>query len=113
MQNSSEQRQAEKSLARILPRLEERHSGAKWADWSAFRARLEANFPDLFGLLVHLYGGQYDFFYHLENMLDMAARMWLARPAELKELDAGREQHPTWFQSERKMGGECYVDIFA
>src|SRR5438128_12686796 len=87
MQNSSEQRQAEMSLARILPRLEERHSGAKRADWSAFRARLDANFPDLFGLLVHLYGGQYDFFYHLENMLDMAARMWLDRPAELKALD--------------------------
>ena len=39
--------------------------------------------------------------------------MWLARPAELQALDAAREADPTWFQSERMLGGVCYVDLFA
>ena len=43
----------------------------------------------------------------------MAARSWLDRPAELKALDAAREADPTWFQSEKMLGGVCYVDLFA
>jgi amylosucrase len=39
--------------------------------------------------------------------------MWLARPAEMRALDAAREADTTWFQSEQMLGGVCYVDLFA
>ncbi len=106
-------RKAKISLERILPRLEDRFAETAPADWRPFRARLEANFERLFDLLLHLYGGQYDFFYHLETILETAARMWLARPAGLKKLDAEREAAPHWFQSQEMLGGVCYVDLFA
>jgi len=106
-------RQAKTSLERILPRLRDRFATARPADWEPFQARLEANFENLFDLLLHLYGGQYDFFYHLETILETAARMWLSRPAELKALDRQREADPLWFQSEKMLGGVCYVDLFA
>ena len=41
------------------------------------------------------------------------ARLALARPADLKALDARREADPAWFQSQKMLGGVCYVDLFA
>ncbi len=106
--------QATRSFHRLLPRLRERYQSASPAgEWDAFEARLETHFARLFQLLLHLYGAQYDFFYHLEAILETAARMWLARPAELKALDAQREADPGWFQSQQALGGVCYVDLFA
>ena len=62
------ERDAALSLAALLPRLEARLArDADPAAWTAFRARLETHFRALFPLLRHLYGGQYDFFYHLES----------------------------------------------
>lgn len=105
---------AQRSFDRILPRLAARLAAqSDPATWAAFTTRLEANFERLFGSLLRLYGQQYDFFYHLESIVEMAARMWIARPPELKELDAAREADTTWFQSEKMMGGVCYVDLFA
>jgi len=106
-------REAERSLERILPRLRATSAGTDAALWEPFQARLETHFERLFGLLLHLYGDQYDFFYHLERILETAARMWLARPAELRALDTEREANPLWFQSEQMLGGVCYVDLFA
>jgi amylosucrase len=37
----------------------------------------------------------------------------LARPAELKALDALRIVDPYWYQSHRMVGAMCYVDLFA
>jgi len=106
-------REAERSLERLLPRLNARFLEAAPGDWDPFVVRLTENFERLFDLLRHLYGGQYDFFYHLEMILETAARLWLARPASLKTLDAEREADPLWFQSEQMVGGVCYVDLFA
>ena len=106
-------KQAEISLTRLLPRLKAPFADAGPAAWDTFKARLTQNFENLFGLLLHLYGSRYDFFYHLESILETAARMWLARPAELKALDAERETNPQWFQSQEMLGGVCYVDLFA
>jgi amylosucrase len=106
-------RKAKLSLERILPRLKTRFAEADPSDWKPFLTRLEVNFEALFDLLLHLYGGQYDFFYHLESILETAARMWLTRPAELKALDVEREADPLWFQSQEMLGGVCYVDLFA
>ncbi len=105
--------QADVSLQRLLPRLREAFRTAAPADWLAFERRLTAHFPRLFRLLHHLYGSHYDFFYHLEQILLSAASLSLARPAELKALDAEREAQPDWFQSEQMLGGVCYVDLFA
>ena len=105
--------QAEITMARLWPRIEEEFAGAPPKEWAVFKARLDRHFPRLFRLLVSLYGTQYDFYYHLEDILSTAARMWLERPAELKTLDAEREADPLWFQSERMIGGVCYVELFA
>lgn len=105
--------QAKLSLDRLMPRLEARFAGADSDAWAAYAARLRAHFPRLFRLLLHLYGGRYDFFYHLERILEAGAQMWLARPADLKALDAQREADQGWFQSEKMLGGVCYVDLFA
>jgi amylosucrase len=64
-------------------------------------------------LLLTLYGSHYDFYYHLENILSTAARMWLDRSGDLKALDKQREADPLWYQSEKMVGGVCYVDLFA
>lgn len=105
--------QAKISLDRLLPRLEARFAGADPDAWMTYAARLRVHFPRLFRLLLHLYGSRYDFFYHLERILEAGAEMWLARPADLKALDAQREADQGWFQSENMLGGVCYVDLFA
>ncbi len=106
--------QTERSFARLLPRLEAQFAAESASpDWAAFRTRLETHFPALFKLLLHLYGDQYDFFYHLESILSTAATLWLARPASLKALDASREAQPDWFQDQTMLGGVCYVDLYA
>ena len=110
---NSVQQHADISLKRIMPRLEAQFANANRADWAAFRTRLDANFGNLFSLLVSLYGEQYDFFYHLESIVATAARLWLDRPKQLKALDLKRESDPLWFQSQRMMGGVLYVDLFA
>ena len=82
-------------------------------EWRVFLSRLDANFERLFNLLVRLYGGHYDFFHYLEDLLDVMAQAWIDRSEELKALDAARVADPTWFQSNKMMGAVCYVDLFA
>jgi amylosucrase len=109
-------REAAISLGRLWPRLEEAfHEQASAAPdvWLAFEGRLRGEYERLFGLLFDLYGKQYDFFYHLEEILRAAARSWFARPAWLKELDERRAADPDWFQSQNMVGAVCYVDLFA
>jgi amylosucrase len=105
----------ETSLARLRPRLEahfNEQASADPANWDLFIQRLVANFPRLFRLYYQLYAGQYDFFYHLEDLLCTLARMWWKRSSDLKALDAAREADPLWFQSQKMLGGICYVDLF-
>ena len=84
--------EAQRSLERLLPRLEaEFVASVESAAWAEFRRRTEEHFPHFFSLLVRLHGDRYDFFYHLERILALAAESWLARPSDLKALDAARE----------------------
>lgn len=107
-------RESRTSLARLLPKLRGAFPGmVETPDWQVFEQRLEDHFHRLFNLLWKIYGPGYDFFFHVENILVTAARMWLDRPAELKGLDAIRENHPQWYQSNRVIGGMAYVDRFA
>ena len=104
-------KEAAVTLRRLLPRLEPVLQGEP--ERATFLARLERHFPAVFRLLLELYGDRYDFFYHLEQILLTAARLYTERPADLKALDRTREANPAWFQHERMMGGVCYVDLFA
>jgi amylosucrase len=106
-------RQSTSSFSRLMPRLRARFPDVADADWQAYTARLERHFPRLFRLLHGLYGGHYDFFYHLEDLLTSATRLWIGRADELKSLDAIRENDPHWFQSHRMIGYILYVDLFA
>jgi amylosucrase len=101
------------ALSLLLPRLRVRFGDADPADWSAYEARTREDFPELFDLLRQLYGERYDFFYHLEELLTVAAGAWLGRPMSMKALDLAREADPLWFQSERMMGAMGYVDLQA
>jgi amylosucrase len=108
--------QANKTLARLWPRLE--ISFAHYADtcpedWKTFTQRVNTHFPRLFARLYELYSSHYDFFYHLEHLLKRLAQSWFERPEELKALDVEREANPGWFQSNQMLGGVCYVDLFA
>jgi glycosidase len=104
------------TLDRLIPRLETRFSSyknQKPKEWGIFIERLETHFGDLFAILLHLYSEQYDFFYHMEELLASITQFWIERPAALKELDLAREANPDWFQSNEMLGGVCYVDLFA
>jgi amylosucrase len=107
-------REAKRSLDRLLPRVSQEFFAAYGAnaDWYVFEQRLRHEWPRLFELLLSLYGTQYDFFYHLEQLLLMMARSWYERPSWLKQRDSLRESDAEWFQSERMMGGVLYVDRF-
>jgi amylosucrase len=108
------ERQTQKTLERLLPKLEACHASQfDPQSWHIFVQRLKTNFARLFDLYFRLYSNQYDFFYHLEDLLDTAAKMWLERPQDLKDLDVEREADPLWFQSHKMLGGVCYVDLFA
>ncbi len=102
------------TLSRLMPRLEARFAeGIDPAAWKAYTDRLKRYFPRLFNALLTLYGGRYDFFFHLEQILITATESWAARPDALKALDASRAADPQWFQSQRMVGAMCYVDLFA
>jgi amylosucrase/maltose alpha-D-glucosyltransferase/alpha-amylase len=108
------ERESKSSLRRLLPRIEARFKDQTEAgEWEAYVGRLTRHFPRLFSRLHALYGGDYDFFFHLESILVSATEMWLQRPGELKALDAMREVDPRWYQSSRMVGAMCYVDLFA
>ncbi|MGP1394042.1 MAG: alpha-amylase family protein [Inquilinaceae bacterium] len=104
--------EARRTLDRLTPRILTAFDGDV-AAWEVFRPRLERHFERLFAELLPLYGGRYDFFWHLEQILLTAARSWLGRPARLRRLDGDAESDPVWFQSHTQLGAVCYVDLFA
>ena len=108
--------QAAKSLNRILPEVEKTFAdtiGQAPHEWHNFKNRLHREWERLFICLHQLYGWQYDFFYTLHRILYTLVQYWLERPAELKLLDEKREAEPSWFLSERVVGGVLYVDLFS
>ena len=108
--------EAERSLKRLLSKIEHafsRHISTDINSYMAFKSRLEKHFPDLFRLYYHLYGTRYDFFYHLDGLMNAMATAFFQRPSELRVLDTNREEEPNWFQSNNMVGGVCYVDLFS
>ena len=78
-----------------------------------FLRRLEAHFPALLTELSALYGARDDFLDALGGAVGAAAAAWRERPTDLRALDARREARPNWHQSEKMVGGVCYVDRYA
>lgn len=79
----------------------------------AFLGRFDEQFPRLHGLFTHLYGDRPDGQEQLAQTVAAASASWNTRPLDLKVRDAQRAADPTWFASERMLGGVCYVDRFA
>ncbi|MFH1980592.1 MAG: alpha-amylase family glycosyl hydrolase [Pseudomonadota bacterium] len=107
---------ARSALSRLLPRLEDKYKNALSdipAQWNHFKNRLNREWERLFTHLHELYGWQYDFFYTLEQILDMLIRYWLNRPEALHHLDERREADPLWYLSEKMVGIVLYVDLFS
>ena len=110
------QRESQRTLRRLLPRLQQEFSDSISTDlkgWEEFDKRLQKHFTSLFQLYLALYSNRYDFFFHLEDLLFSLARAWFQRPDDLRHLDNDREENPLWFQSNQMLGGVCYVDLFA
>ncbi|MEY8878439.1 MAG: alpha-amylase family glycosyl hydrolase [Leptothrix sp. (in: b-proteobacteria)] len=96
---------------RLLATLHKAHG--REAAWPAFSARLQAHFMSLHRELAPLYGARADFEAFLHQLLASAYAGWTERSPALKALDAQREADPQWFQSNRMLGGVCYVDLYA
>lgn len=108
------ERQYQITLERLKDFLRSRFpSETPTPEWEGFELRLEKHFSILFRNLLELYGHHFDFFYHLEQLLEIMAKKWLARSPELKSTDAMREGDLAWFQSGRLIGAMAYVDLFA
>jgi glycosidase len=110
------EREAYRSLNRILPRVEGILKAEIKNDcqgWKQFSSRLHRNFLTLFTLYAAVYSDRYDFFFYLEDLIVSIARLWLRRSQDLRELDIARELNPLWFKSNRMLGAVCYVDLFA
>lgn len=110
------EREAYRSLNRILPRVEAMPKAEIKKDrlgWKQFSSRLQRNFSPLFMLYADVYSDRYDFFFHLEDLIVSIARLWFSRPQDLRELDIARESNPRWFESNQMLGAVCYVDLFA
>jgi len=110
------ERESQKTFKRLLPRMEERLKEKIAQDphgWQVFSTRLQKHFPKLFKLYFDIYHENYDFFFHLEDLLIVLASAWFERSVDLRKLDNAREKNPLWFQSNQMLGGVCYVDLFA
>jgi amylosucrase len=78
-----------------------------------FLGHAERHLPRLHELFVRLYGERPDGLERLASVVELARRSWTERPRTLKALDRERESTPDWFESERMLGGVCYVDRYA
>ncbi len=109
-------RAAARSLERFLPALRQRYQAEidqAPLDWAEFEARLSEHFPALFSILLDIYGDAFDFYYHLQQLVENLTASWVGRAANLKVADRERLAQPDWFSSHQMLGGVCYVDLFA
>jgi amylosucrase len=83
------------------------------AEWPAFDARVREHLAALCDELKPLFGQRDDFERFLVKLLGVAFDAWAVRTKDLKALDEQREADPHWFESQKMLGGVCYVDLFA
>ncbi len=107
------EQQSKVTLMRILSRIEKTlPREVDKGEWAGYVERLTTHFPQLFKPLHQLYNENYDFFYHVQTIIETATQVWLERSDDLKALDAIRAADPHWYQSHRMIGAMCYVDLF-
>ncbi|GAA2720794.1 amylosucrase [Cellulomonas aerilata] len=87
--------------------------GTTDADWSTLLTRLDREWPRLERLFEQVYGTGERSVAELALLAGQLATSWQERPADLRALDAAREADPTWFTSNRMLGGVLYVDRYA
>ncbi|MHC5796955.1 amylosucrase [Lacisediminihabitans sp. FW035] len=83
------------------------------ADWTSFEARFDTESPRLGELFRRIYGEGAEASEQLALLAIDCAHSWQHRPADLRTLDATRDARPDWYQSNRMLGGVCYVDLYA
>nr|MCU0480055.1 alpha-amylase family glycosyl hydrolase [Anaerolineae bacterium] len=105
------QEEAQIALERLLPRITPLFADSNL--YPQFLDRARRYFPLAFENLYKVYSGRYDFFYHLEQILLTTAHKFLKRSKALHQLDSLREANPNWFNAPDRVGGVCYVDLFA
>jgi amylosucrase len=82
-------------------------------DLRHFYTRLGANFYAIHSLFHRLYGEREDFEQQLLRLVSVMASQYIDRAAELKALDAAREQDHLWFLNQQWVGMALYLDGFA
>jgi amylosucrase/maltose alpha-D-glucosyltransferase/alpha-amylase len=106
--------QCETTLNRLKLLLEKRYpESVRTPEWEGFIYRLEESFPNLLSHLLEIYGHHFDFYYHLERLLELMADAWLERPPDWKSTDAMREADRAWYKSGHLIAAMAYVDLFA
>lgn len=79
----------------------------------AFLGRFDEQFPRLHDLFTRLYGERADGQEQLAQVVTLASASWNARPLDLRVRGSRHAEDPDWSQSERMLGGVCYVDRYA
>ena len=108
--------QSQLTYQRLYPRIKKQAkkiNGYSEDKWKQFKQRLKQHFEQLFDLMMQIYGEQYDFYYHLEQLILLMAQSSFERSKNLVARDSQREAEPTWYQSNQQVGAVCYVDLFA
>ena len=82
-------------------------------DLRHFYTRLGANFYAIHSLFHHLYGESEDFKQHMVQLVEVMARQYIRRSAELKTVDMARERDHNWFLDQQWVGMALYSDGFA
>lgn len=103
--------ESKRSLARIIKSLD--LSKLNKAETLLFKKRLEESFPGLFELMFDIYGHRYDYYFYLQELVEILAASFIARSKKLKIKDKGRESNPLWYRDQNMLGMACYVDLFA
>jgi amylosucrase len=80
-------------------------------DASLFTRRLHAHFPALFEKFVHVYGHQYDCYFHLQKLVETLRDGVKKRKPALKKLDDERLKNPLWYRHQSQVGMAAYVDL--
>ncbi len=82
-------------------------------DLRHFYTRLGANFYGIHSLFHYLYGQRNDFEAKMLRLVEVLARNYVSRAADLKQLDVEREHDHNWFLSQEWVGMALYTDGFA
>lgn len=95
------------TLDRILIEIEARAvTTANRPHWQSFVDHLHTSFPHLFRCLTDLYSNQWDLYYHMCKVVEVAAKHWLSEGN-----DSTRSNHD-WINDRAAIGATGYVDLF-